>query len=551
MITYVAWYVRFATLFCATKILVEVAAQANDEVPWYASVSAYHFPKIFAEDLDATNFISTLRSATAEYVLVDFYAPWCPHCQHFAPDYERLALTIRRFDDTEAKRFAMRKGHLNVSILSATLDCVRDSSFCSLWGIDSYPTLLWGKRSDWLSQDRSKLIDVDAQPRTAEAVAEWIERSSGTHIHLDPSNVSRQEIMGYMISTGSFANQSSSRDGKKGVHESVVRADSVDLWDIQLAAALLIHNSIGGRPYVQGTDDGPRAALLELLALLAKRFPSSDESGVTGTVNTCRNSLAELHAMLRSPAWWNSDEPGSFVYDYEVEGESGDSPPYVIVDIARLEQQWRLCGTDWSVYKRGWRSCRGSWPNKRGYTCGLWSLFHSLAARTDDGAASHETAVVRDAIHYFFDCQDCREHFFQIPYSGHLIRTRRDAQLWWWYAHNIVNDRVKKIEDKFMDGDLHFPKIQWPGQDRCRGCRVIAGGNNHRIAEFLARKPIRNHVADAVRVKQKHSEVPSVSRLLAEAVDQEGWVLHRVTTFLDRFYGSLPSYKSEESLEVS
>jgi hypothetical protein len=36
-----------------------------------------------------------------------------------------------------------------------------------------------------------------------------------------------------------------------------------------------------------------------------------------------------------------------------------------------------------------WHGCRGTWPNTRGYTCGLWSLFHSLAANApadSDGA---------------------------------------------------------------------------------------------------------------------------------------------------------------------
>jgi hypothetical protein len=43
-----------------------------------------------------------------------------------------------------------------------------------------------------------------------------------------------------------------------------------------------------------------------------------------------------------------------------------------------------------------WGSCKGSRENSRGFTCGLWLLLHTLAARSrpeDTGGAFWMTAV--------------------------------------------------------------------------------------------------------------------------------------------------------------
>ena len=52
--------------------------------------------------------------------------------------------------------------------------------------------------------------------------------------------------------------------------------------------------------------------------------------------------------------------------------------------------------TDKVVLGQDWRACKGSKENKRGYTCGLWMAFHSLAGRTepqDSGGALWLAAI--------------------------------------------------------------------------------------------------------------------------------------------------------------
>lgn len=44
----------------------------------------------------------------------------------------------------------------------------------------------------------------------------------------------------------------------------------------------------------------------------------------------------------------------------------------------------QICGDDapaWKDEPTAWRACRGSNPTSRGFTCGLWMLFHGSAAR--------------------------------------------------------------------------------------------------------------------------------------------------------------------------
>ena len=57
--------------------------------------------------------------------LVEFYAPWCPHCKHFAPQYERVA-----------EHFV---GDQRVRV--AAVDCVAHNSICKQNAVKSFPTM--------------------------------------------------------------------------------------------------------------------------------------------------------------------------------------------------------------------------------------------------------------------------------------------------------------------------------------------------------------------------------------------------------------------------
>lgn len=485
-------------------------------LPWYYSAGSQHFPQLFATDLQDATFVPIIANSTDEYVLVDFYAPWCPHCQHFAPDYERLSLAIRQLDENVTKDAKARqagdlraaRASANTTILSATLDCVRYARTCDFWGVESYPTLLWGRRTDWLQRSVSKLVSIDVD-RTADNVAFWI--NNHTNASLNPSLVSKAEMNRLLLQHRPSTWNTDLAAGAHAVHGHAP-GEAANSWDVQLALALWLrqifdHHAFWrySRDDHQSNHDGnsgdPHKALFDLVDLLAVRFPEVSKGGL------CRKSLGDLQDRLRhnitSVVEPLSDELVRFNAD-------------------RLESLWRLCDTDWAAYSSGWQTCRGTWPGKRGFTCGLWNLFHVLAARSDDSSALSDLQVVRTAVLYFFDCEECRDHFEQIPTPDGDHLSRSEAQLWWWRAHNNVNDRVKRLEEQYDDGDPGFPKVQWPSESQCPSCR-----SSREPSASKRTLRLRGPATSALSVRSASVEVAKF--------DLE-WNLTAVSTFLDGFY---------------
>ena len=64
----------------------------------------------------------------ADHTVVEFFAPWCGHCQRFAPAYEYAAEQLA----TE---------HVP-SLTVAAVDCAAEPGLCSTYGVSSYPTII-------------------------------------------------------------------------------------------------------------------------------------------------------------------------------------------------------------------------------------------------------------------------------------------------------------------------------------------------------------------------------------------------------------------------
>lgn len=70
------------------------------------------------------------RQAAGSHALVEFYAPWCPHCQHFKPIYTQISKQVH--DE-----------NLQGRVTLYTIDCTspEGTKICKDHGVHSYPTI--------------------------------------------------------------------------------------------------------------------------------------------------------------------------------------------------------------------------------------------------------------------------------------------------------------------------------------------------------------------------------------------------------------------------
>lgn len=175
--------------------------------------------------------------------------------------------------------------------------------------------------------------------------------------------------------------------------------------------------------------------------------------------------------------------------------------------ITRLKNLWELPAQTGPSHQP-WVGCLGSDPNKRGFTCGLWTLFHYLtvqAARNDPIWAMHAPRVrlyntlikfdedrenvppsavlfaIHEYIRHFFGCSGCSQHFQQMAAKRHManVTGSDEAVLWLWRAHNEVNARLAGD----LTEDPVFPKRPWPTADKCRECRRDNGSDDATVIE--------------------------------------------------------------------
>lgn len=142
---------------------------ASSQIWIGAAALALLLASAFADDvlvLTEENFDKEVGQDRA--ALVEFYAPWCGHCKKLAPEYEKLGSSFKK------AKF----------ILIGKVDCDEHKSVCSKYGVSGYPTIQWFPKG---SLEPKKYEG----PRTAEALAEFVNNEGGTNVKIAavPSSV--------------------------------------------------------------------------------------------------------------------------------------------------------------------------------------------------------------------------------------------------------------------------------------------------------------------------------------------------------------------------
>ncbi|CAH2103768.1 unnamed protein product [Euphydryas editha] len=228
-------------------------------------------------------------------------------------------------------------------------------------------------------------------------------------------------------------------------------SDAVYYSDLEKTLKTSLHTEITRHKTL---SDESYLALLEYLDVLILAFPF-------------RGNLKEYVIDLRKNLGNKNQWSGSEIYDLVKRLETKHSPVFSSnIDYIR---------------------CKGSEPKYRGYTCGLWTLFHTLTVNAAQLPGS-EGARVLKAMHgyvkYFFGCTDCSQHFQDMAARNRIFDVKENdkAILWLWISHNEVNLRLAGD----VTEDPEHPKIQFPSATQCPECRLARGAwNLPAVYEYL------------------------------------------------------------------
>eukprot|EP01043_Picozoa_sp_COSAG02_P068101 COSAG02_NODE_11189_length_1760_cov_1.280000_1_plen_406_part_10 len=384
-------------------LLRDVQAQTGGGPQIQIGPPVVAFVPLYVPDV-SPSIVEGLPSLLAErgdvsHILMEFYAPWCPHCQHFAPEMERIGEAFNTHDAYSG-------------VLVCRVNCVQDSEICSAMGIRSFPTMYWGSASQFLAAERSRhwdtsgLTSVNANPRTADGITTWINTQLGAeHVPMTLTDAASFDAALAQRMRTVYGN-----DGiASGVAEGRGTTASLDLWDVELAMVMSVQLMLA--------QPNPSAAqlssMVEFVELLSRN---------TAPLASCQDSMHALASYIASVSPGASALPGLF--------GAWPSP----------------CGRPLAYYgseQSDWRTCKGTYPTTRGYTCGLWELFHMLVAHSSDDHAATDLMTIRSWIEQFFGCEDCRNNFLAMSTGiATRVRVRDDAVLWLWQAHNAVNLRL-------------------------------------------------------------------------------------------------------------
>ncbi|XP_027096963.1 sulfhydryl oxidase 2 isoform X1 [Coffea arabica] len=380
----------------------------------------------YGVELNATNFDAILKDTPATYAIVEFFAHWCPACRNYKPHYEKVARLFNGGD-------AVHPGN----ILMTRVDCALkiNTNLCDKFSVGHYPMLLWGPPSKFVGatwepkQENSEIRSID-DGRTADRLLNWINKQMGSSYALDDEKYENEHLQTNASDPGQIA-----------------RA----IYDVEEATSTAFDII-----FTHKIKAETRASLIKFLQLLVAHHPSK----------RCRKGSGDILV--------NFDD----IYPSEI--LSTNDAQSIGDGKEKGLQNMQICGKE--VPRGYWMFCRGSSNQTRGFSCGLWVLFHSLAVRVEDGESQMAFTAICDFIHNFFVCEECRQHFYGMCLSvSNPFKSTRDFVLWLWNAHNKVNKRLMKEEASLETGDPKFPKTIWPPKQLCSSCYLSKSSKNGQI----------------------------------------------------------------------
>lgn len=442
-------------------------------------------------DLDRNSFNQTLAHLSPSTPsLIEFYASWCGHCVHFAPEWRKVTQAFHSFDLPLAA--GQGANHNEKELFVARVDCAKEVDvLCKQFEVPSFPHLTMATAGAYLARNLSaikihKLIVGGANAKTLiKWAAEELKRGEWG-IALDNAAVEN------LIQRSTEEDLTSPTPSSSPPLPPPLLPNGT-LWtskDVE-SATIYLYQSITSQSSLFGSEK--RMAMLKLIRLWSLAHPSVG----------CRQGSLSLIKSFDSQAWPDKDQKpkATYLLDHAICGSKA------------LEKYLK------TKPEERYMACRGSKEGTRGFTCGLWVSFHTFAVGLPELNNGDSGLVLMEGLQafasHFFLCQECALHFTALLESeaAKRVKTRRDAILWLWRAHNEVNVRLmeeEKIRASASSDPLH-PKIIFPSLQDCPKCR---------------------------RQDRGTSETPT---------KDNDWDLDQIFYFLLRSYGSNPGSTDEVS----
>ncbi|GJP66245.1 hypothetical protein CLOP_g23140 [Closterium sp. NIES-67] len=317
--------------------------------------------------------------------------------------------------------------------------------------------MFFGRPGAFSSGDRhsdagkAALETVTPQERTSQGVLEWINVRTDRMFALPKKG--GEETLTATAEQGKAAVTTTTTDSAQDEEGQQQVGPRAKLHDIEEATAVAFNFIFTSLPLKKAM----RNPLEDFIRLIAQHHPS----------NRCRNGASVLLRLL--PLAW----PLSAIGEEEEGKGQGSRKELGALRINKTALAGaKICGAD--LPSGTWDQCKSKIKDRRGYSCGLWLLFHSLSVRVGPEQGGWCVSAMRDFVTVFFGCSKCRDHFLQMAEQLHIdkVKTSKDSALWVWRAHNLVNQRLEKEEAEAggKRGDPEHPKRQWPTLFLCPLC---------------------------------------------------------------------------------
>ena len=402
--------------------------------------------------------------------IVEYYAHWCPHCQHFKPIYIKFARAM----DELLTSIGTSSGTAPTVIEYHAISCVPNTKLCKNQNVKGYPHVKYYEAGS----TEGKVIK---------------------HFELHPLTMLR--LFGIPTTPGGGG-------GTQQLPHAAI-ADSGSLNNNYLKQPSNGQLSSGNPPYFMdriSQNELFHDAHLSFDFTMRTAIYATSESLEGDRKQTLKDFLVLLQRTL-PPASNMQPVVDELLQRFDTEVIQGEEMLNSILDNHPIPPEQK----DWSS------ACT---QHGTGYTCGLWMLFHLITigfVEWNSYVTIHEWSginpikaadTIRDFIFHYFLCEECRMHFVNEYDSCSYDRCNRlvdnhikegplntepdfvnkqwiQFPLWLYETHNGVNKRLHnerlELRKKQQEGGnpadgvdydsfLTDSDVMWPPKLTCPSC---------------------------------------------------------------------------------